>query len=433
MSAIELGDVTAGPAQAPEPPIVSRALVRTVLAAVAVLALALTSASGRPQPSRMVRPMWSVAITDLSQYALNDDALFVLNNGLDLTAYELADGRVRWSKRLTEPQTVRTAEDLASLLLPSGYKRITKNDAQGLSTLESVPAATLSLNPATGIERWRFPGTIGHRDTVTALLVEADPRGGLPKTFRRIRIADGAVLWEHAAGHPDYWIADAGHLVTLGADGRAEVYGMSDGVRVSDGRPLPGRKDDSTGVEVDATALYLKHNEGGRLTVAAFDLATLRPRWTVDAGDTAREAHLCGAILCVGHGAATSGYDLSTGQPRWQAPGWINAAIVTGGRLLAERAEGAGEGLLDAATGTLQRDLGSGYPVWDTAAGTPSFLLRDTTKPPGRTAVFRIDERSGRRQLRGSIDGLPGKTCLAARNHLICLTTNGRLTVVEVA
>lgn len=433
MSAIELGDVTAGPTQAPEPPIVSRGVVRAALAAVAVSALALTSASGRPEPPRLLRPMWSVVITDLSQYSLDNDTVFVLNNGLDLTAYELADGQVRWSKHLAEPQLTTNADDLASLLLPSGYTKITKEDAQGLGALESVPAATISLDPATGVERWRIPGTIGHRDGVNALLVEADPSGGLPKAFRRVRIADGTLLWEHAATHPDYWIAAAGHLVTMGADGRTEVFGLNDGTKLSAGRPLRHRKDNATDVELDATTLYLKHSEGGRLTIAAFDLATLRPRWTVDGGADAREAHVCGPVLCVGAGAATSGYDLTTGQLRWQAPGWINAATVTGGRLLAEKAAGEGAALLDAATGTLQRDLGAGYPVWDTAVNRPKFFLRDTIKPPGRTAVFRLDERTGARQLRGSIDGLPGKTCLAAHSRLICQTTSGQLKIVEVA
>ena len=235
------------------------------------------------------------------------------------------------------------------------------------------------------------------------------------------------------AGRPEYWFAGAGHLVTVAADGSAEVFGLADGAGVAGGR-LPLRRGEiGAGAEVDATTLYLKRDAGGRLTVAAFDLATLRARWTLDGGADAREAHLCGAVLCVGEGTGTSGYDLGTGRLRWRAEGWVHAATVTGGRLLAESARSAGQGLLDAATGAALADLGSGYPVWDATTGTPAFLLRDTVAPPRRTAVFRIDSRGGGRALRGSIAALPGKTCLAIRDRLICHTTNGRLTVVAVA
>jgi hypothetical protein len=80
----------------------------------------------------------------------------------------------------------------------------------------------------------------------------------------------------------------------------------------------------------------------------------------------------------------------------------------------------------------LLADLGGVYPVWDAPAGTPAFLLRDTVRPPGRTAVFRLDQQTGDRRLRGSIGSLPGKTCVAAGDRLICQTTDGQLTVVAV-
>ncbi|WP_433381625.1 PQQ-binding-like beta-propeller repeat protein [Actinoplanes sp. CA-142083] len=434
MSAIDLGDVTAGPAQAPEPPMYSRGFLQAALAVLTVLGLSAIAASERAGPSRLLRPLWSIAMTDLSQFSISGGTLFVLNNGWDVTAYALTDGRMRWSSRLSE-HTEMATDDLGSLLVPSGYTRITKENAEGYGRLDTATAATLALDPTTGIQRWQVSGATGYRDAGTALLVEADPQGGRPKMFREVRITDGAVLWAHPAGHPQYWLAGAGHLVTVGDDGRAEVSGLADGTAVSRG-PLPlSRKELSAGVvaEVDATALYLKRNEGGRLIVRAFDLATLRPSWSVDGGATAREAHLCGGVMCLSDGTATSAFDLDSGRLRWRAPGWIHADTVTGGRLLAERALSTGEGLLDAATGALVADLGSVYPVWDAAAGTPTFLLRDTVRPPGRTAVLRLDSRSGSRRLQGSIEGLPVKPCVAVQDRLICKTTTGMLTVVAVA
>lgn len=435
MSAIELGDVTAAPAPEPEPPFWSPGLIRAVLAVITVLGLAAAGGSARPEPSRLLRPMWSIGTTGLSQFSVDGDTVVVLNSGGDLTAYALADGRERWSTRLPEQATTTTAEDLASLVLPAGHTQVSKEDAQVLASLDSATAATVALDPATGAERWRAPGGAGYRDAVTTLLVEADPRGGRPKTFRAVRTADGTVLWTRAAGHPDHWIAGAGHLVTIGADGRTDVVGLTDGAVVAGGRLPLGPDAISTGaaeVEVDATALYLERDVAGRLTVTAFDLAGLRPRWTVDGGADAREAHLCGAVLCIGDGTATDGYDLGTGAHRWRAAGWVNATTVTGGHLLAERAPSTGDGLLDAATGALLADLGPGYPVRNPLDGTPAFLLRDTAKPPGRTAVFRLDGQNGGR-LRGAIGSLPGRTCMAAHDRLVCRTTDGHLTVVAVA
>jgi hypothetical protein len=435
VNAIELGDITAAPAEAPEPPITSRGLRRGALALVTVLGLAATSASARPEPAHLLRPMWSIAITDLSPFYLTRDTVFVLSSGWDLTAYALADGRVRWSKRLTEQQTAATAGDLTSLLMPSGYTLVTSTDPGGLRMYDHVAAATVALDSVTGAQRWRIPGDVGHHSASAALLVEADPHGGRPKTFRQVRIGDGTVLWTLAAGSPDYWAAAAGHLVTMTGDGRTGVFRLADGVRVADGRlPLRrGRTGDSVAFELDATAVYLERVEGGRLTVAAFGLPSLRPRWTVDGGANARQAHLCGPVLCVSDGTATTGYDLGTGRSRWHAPDWINATPVTGGRLLTDSSRGTGQGLLDAATGTLIADLGDGYPVWDPIAGTPTFRLRDTVSPPGRSAVTRLDSRTGELWLRGSIDGVPGKTCAAAADSLICQTTNGRLAVVAVS
>jgi outer membrane protein assembly factor BamB len=441
VSAIDLGDITAGPPEVPEPPMTSRALRRATLALVTVLSVATVSASTRPEPSRLVHPMWSIATTDLSPFYLDHDTVFVLANGWDLTAYALADGRVRWSKRLTEPQLNATAGDMPALLLPSGHTVITTVGPDGQRTLDNVTAATVALDPVTGAQRWRIPGDIAQHSAEAALLVEPDPHSGRPRTFREVRIGDGAVMWARAAGSPDYWAAGgdeihSGHLVTTAADGRTEVFRLVDGRRTAAGRlPLHrGRRQigDSIMLEVDPAAMYLNRTEGGRLTVAAYDLATLRPRWTVDGGTTARQAHLCGPALCVSDGSATTGYDLGTGRFRWRAEGWINAVRVTGGRLLADSTRGSGQGLLDATTGRLMANLGDGNTVWDALAGVPTFRLRDTLSPPGRTAVTRLDARTGTRWLRGMIDAVPGKTCAAEGDRLICLTTNGRLAVTSV-
>jgi outer membrane protein assembly factor BamB len=435
MTVIELGEPgTEWPPGPVERQAGRRDLRRFVVSVLAVLCAATMTGSAPPGPA-LLRSEWSVPISQSSRVSIVRNTVFVLavDAGAQITAYDLADGAVRWSRRLTVSRTWMTAEEPGAVMVPIGRTVVRYVNGAGQRVIEGVTEATVALDVLTGAEMWRLPGDVVHSTPETALLAEPGA------TVRQVRIADGAVLWTRTVPGAESW-AVAGReqrsarIVAVSADGRVEVLRLADGSRTSAGRvPISatGRADDGLGA--DAGVLYLSRSAGGHATVTAYDLDTLNPRWRISGDYADGTAHACGVVMCLDEGTAITGLDPATGEVVWRAPGWTNATAVAGeNRLVADRRTDRTHGLLDSTTGALVADLGAGLPIWDYTGSRPTVLLRDTVSPSGRTAVSRVDPRTGELQPRGTIDGVGFPGCGAVGDRLVCGTADGRLAVTAV-
>jgi outer membrane protein assembly factor BamB len=243
-----------------------RAVRRFTLAVVAVLCAATVTGSARPEPT-LLRPVWSVPIGRDSFVNIVRSAVFVLSADAHprVTAYELADGSVRWSKLLDASRTWLTAEEPGALMVP-------------IELPDGVTAATVALDVRTGAELWRLPGDVVHSSPDSALLVTPGT------TVRQVRISDGAVLWSRTVAGAQSWTVAgpeprSARIVALTADGRVEVIRLADGTRMSSGRvPVGGGNPADAEIGADGGILYVNRTEQSTPTVTAYDLDTLRQR-----------------------------------------------------------------------------------------------------------------------------------------------------------
>jgi len=438
MTVIELGDYTSGSehtaAGAPRE-FDRRILRRLALAAVAVLTVLTVTGSARPEP-RGVRTLWSLPFTPAEHFVATSDSVYVSTTDATevLTTYDIADGAVRWSIRMTEPTgwpIVGTAAGV--VLLPTALA--------GEPDLGEFYRETIALDARTGIQLWRQRGDVYTHTDDLAVLADWGAHGQALQGFRAVRLRDGGVVWDRsgaaadrlAVGGPDRWRANV--LVAVKRDGAAEVIRLADGVGLAAGRldwpasaPERGEFND---LLVDDRRVYVRHAGGPGASLTAYALDTLHRMWSL--ADAARvAAYPCGAVLCGLEGDGYAAYDPDTGATRWRAAGVRNVWQVRPGRLLAD--EGAYDvyALLDEATGRRIAGLGFGTPIEDDRSGAV-YLLRTTRSPATRMAVSRVDLDTGAVSLRGTIDRFGEHGCSVAGDRLVCPTLAGRLVVTEVA
>jgi outer membrane protein assembly factor BamB len=420
MTIIELGDPGSAAARSVPAPRRREPHIAVRLAAVALLCVAAIGGSARPAPT-MIRPGWSIPFDRTSIVKVTPGTVFILSTGggSQVTAYDLGNGAVRWSKRLPMSRGRMTAAESGALMVPVGPAGDTE--------------ATVALDRRTGAEMWRLPGDVVHATPETALLAGPDA------TMRQVRIADGAEIWSRPLGHAVSWTIlgpepRSVRIVIAAPDGRVQVLRLSDGALLSHGR-LPT----SVGVPVkeDAGVLYVNRMETNRAVAAAYDLDTLTMRWRFAQGASddvpAMAARACGIVLCFHDGVSTVGLDLDSGAARWRAGGWIDPVPVAGeNRLLADSFDHAWHALIDSVTGRIVAELGAGTPVWDSTGSVPTYYLRAVAPSGRRVAVSRINLRTGELQVRGMVGavGFPG--CTAVGVTLVCGTADGRLAVTAV-
>ncbi len=88
--------------------------------------------------------------------------------------------------------------------------------------------------------------------------------------------------------------------------------------------------------------------------------------------------------------------------------------------------------VLDDRTGNQVADLGAGGAVWDAATGSV-IALTPTQSPAGRTSVTRIDPRTARTYLLGTVDRIVDPhICQTSGRWLACATVQGRLAITDV-
>nr|BFE72836.1 hypothetical protein GCM10020092_061370 [Actinoplanes digitatis] len=237
-----------------------------------------------------------------------------------------------------------------------------------------------------------------------ALLLEWDEAGERSRRIRLVRLRDGGTVWTRDRTGVVSWATDTtpgvrpDRLVTVTAEGRAEVIAPADGSVIATGT-LPRAGDDSA-VTVEGRQLYRDQTVRGRTTVTAYDIDTLRRLWTVE--QPPGGSFGCGPVVCIGDGESVSGHDRATGARLWRLSGTAGVYPLAGGHLLAEDGNGARRTVLDATTGRRLAELDRGVPVWD-SRGRLTYLIAATLRPPGRTSVSSLDPVTGEVVLRGTV------------------------------
>jgi hypothetical protein len=447
MSVIELGDYTAG--ERDPVPIDARRLFdrqllrRLAIVLVAVFCLATVHASAVPRARGLGRT-WAVAFDGGDSFELTADCLFVLRNGRlqTLTAYGRRDGTPLWSQPLPYTATTMDAVPAAGvLLLPAGLRSVETRTASGEVLWTHYSTTTVALDATSGRELWRADGDVAAIADDTALLVHHDADGLSADRMWRVRVSDGRTVWSRATPGAYTWTtvgpsaSAPDRVATVGLAGDLQVYRFADGADVSHGR-VPwsvGSLTDRTYSELDGQGglLYVLISGRAGSSVTAYQPDTLGQRWRVRS-DGASGPAPCGAVVCVPVGSGFAGHDWATGALRWQVSGHAYAEPMVGDLLLTDDGRTAGHVVLDDRTGRVVADLGAGGAVWDPASATV-VALTPTQSPDGRTSVARIDPRTARVFLLGTIDRIiDSHVCRLAGRQLACATVRGRLVVTTV-
>jgi outer membrane protein assembly factor BamB len=416
MSLIDL-DVSAEPAR-PNPRRLTVGDPRRWLSTLTVaMCLIAVNASARPDalPSH---PGWTVPIGVDATVFPSVGGVYVVDRTppARITGYRMSDGVLQWSATLPVTGEAVLVRDSA-VLVPIG-------PAPG------VVDHTAALDRGTGAELWRQPGQVLSTTAGTALLT--DPSG----TIRRVRTADGTVLWTRSV--PDAWRWTAGAtgawVAAELAHGGVQILRQADGGTVFHGT-LPGsgaalRKDVLT---LDDHQVYLTRTVEQLASVTAYTVVPMRRRWSRSTGIGHEEAdriigQLCGPVFCFGNELDTVGLDRATGAVRWQGKGWSTITPAGPDRLVAQHVTGR-RAMLNSATGEVVADLTDRTVIWDPDQTEPVFELRSSPGEP--TVVDRIDLSTGALQPRGVV-GVFLDECSAIGARLICRPEPGELEMTTI-
>ena len=222
---IDLGAVSTG-GQEPSAPrrIDRRTLRRLAVALLAVLCAVTLTGSVIPR-SHGARLLWTIPYTDQA-FALTGDSLYLQTNtdGWSLRAYELADGSLRWTKRLAGPASIRLSA-AGDVLLPVGVRAGAPESDDG-NAAGRLTRATVALDAATGTERWRVTGEVAFSRGERAVVVDRYRRTGDLAALAVVRLTDGGTVWTRAAEAELQWTADDDNLLTVEARPSVTAYSL---------------------------------------------------------------------------------------------------------------------------------------------------------------------------------------------------------------
>jgi outer membrane protein assembly factor BamB len=448
MAVIELGLVSEGgdepdarPARRP----LGRRDLRSLLVAIVTAGSLLTvTGSARPDPSGLTQ-LWSIPFElGSGAYMLTPDSVYVLTQpGQDrLSAYDLRTGGLRWSHPAPDDSSWLSGIRAGALLLPAGLSTATYEDADGSTVTREFNRDTAAVDTVTGRRLWRQPGELITAEGDRALLAEWNKAGDKVTTFRAVRLRDGSTIWSRPAGDIGSWTTDtapgttAERLVTVTAQGRAEVLDLADGSVVATGafpwQAQSASESDYTTLIMDGTQLYLERNEGDTSTVTAYDTETLRQLWRIQ--QTAPGGvYGCGPVVCLNGTNATTGHDRATGEVRWRITGAANGFPLLNGLLLVDDDEtGARHRLIDTATGRQLVDLGTAMPVWDYRFDGTRYVVARAQNSNDLTLISRVEPESGEVLLRGTVAAVLDFGCQSSGDVIVCETTDNRLIVTDV-
>ncbi|SCF38418.1 Outer membrane protein assembly factor BamB, contains PQQ-like beta-propeller repeat [Micromonospora matsumotoense] len=410
MTVIDLGEV--GHPDEPTPPAPRRPRLRRsaghpASVALIVLVVLLTMAGAAPGPTRLA-PVPVPDVPEPSHLIVGGLLVLAYPSALSpagsrqLTAIDLADGRVRWEVSLSPRHQLVVLEGV-------GDDVVVTTDPGG----EPV---SMVLDHADGRTRWRQPGVaVPARDG--GLLLEDLHVDRL--AVRGVDPATGAARWTVTAGAATVGyrtgVRGVEELVVVTSAGRAEAYDVGTGVRLL-AFPVPPARGDHHHVAQPVGDLLLVDGEPGLL--AGYDLASGRRRWDTPVPTSdGWSVRPCGDAVCLGASFGTRVLDRVTGRERWTSDWWAPVESVAG-RMIGVSADGQqGLALLDAATGRPVVELGRWEVVHQWQPTVPLLVVRPASGD--RQVLAELDPTDGTVRVR---DVLPGRwdACWHRQGVLVC-------------
>jgi outer membrane protein assembly factor BamB len=426
---IDLGEVTESPPEQAVP-LDHHRIRRAMLVVATIAGLLLLTGSARPAPPFGLRPLWSTPMTGADRPAFGPGSVYLLR-GLQLAAYDLASGGVRWT--VPVPYVPYPPEPAGEVvLLRTDPVTVEQQGTGGGRYTFEFAQVTRVFAAGTGAELWRARGEAAVVDGDTALIEERDKRGGIVR-LRLTRLADGATIYTLDATRW-VWTEDSGgrpsRVITIEPSGKINIFRYGDGAPIHSGR-LPGADAGEPAPAIAGVGGLLAHvpQKPGRSTAVLYRPDDLTPLWRNESG---LDIAACGPVLCVSDDTGLVGRDPATGRQLWRQPGMRGARPAGPGRLLLDdAAEEPTYQLIDATTG---RRIGAAIlgtvPSTTHPAGT-QLILRRTTQPDGLTSVTRLDPTTGAQTLLGVMRPVDESTCSDLGRYLAC-PGDGTLDVTAV-
>lgn len=435
---IELGDVSADTNHSVAASPLRRSVRRAVSVLLVVLCAATLTGSVVPR-SAGPRLLWSMAFDSERVFTLTAESVIVyprrghLATGHadeGLAAYDALDGSLLWATTMPDHDFMGAwlADDV--VLMPiAGDAEPGDARKDGTST-----RSTVAVDIATGARRWQAAGDVSTTANGLGVVEESHDRTGRPTALRVIRLTDGTTVWRRSGAGARKVALGADRLVAVAADGSAEVIRLADGSTTARGRlawqPEAQGANSPTEVLIGANAVYASQDRGDHQVVTAYELDTLRQRWRIEQ-PVGGSVNVCGPALCLSDATATVAYDAATGGLLWRADGWTDPWPISPGHLLLSNGQPpTAYATLDARTGHMLADLGPG-----TATGWSLghiYYLRSTRTPVSDVSVSRLDPRTGRTHLLGTVGTVFSDQCQASATRLACPHPDGTLAVTDV-
>ncbi len=398
----------------------------------ALVALLLLGGSAAP-PAPRLQELLAIPFEPTDSFAVTAESMLLAHSPARgrLTAYDLADGRERWSS---------PAPAVAYRLRSGGGLVLLRARSAG-----PADSSTLALAQDTGAARWRHAGTVVAVAGAPTVLAVAEVRS-LSGAGRRV---EGSVVGVDSATGRTRWTVPVPSTAVLqtvpGAparallvhdDGRAELRDLETGALLAANRlPPADYAPDNPGIVGET--LVLRHPSGPTPTISAYTIGDLGLRWSRPAV-AAYDTQACGGNACLVGRSGVRAVDPVSGAELWSRSGW-RGVEQRGDLLLAYGLGADGDaavGLVDAGTGRVVVDLRRWSVLPSAVPGAGVVVARSTVVPPEdpdtagttvRTLVGAADTTS--RQVR-PIGVLPAQTgdCRAAPARLVC-RSGGRLVV----
>jgi hypothetical protein len=368
------------------------------------------------------------------QVVLTDRHLYLIDETdrtRGMSAHRLADGAREWT--LTHQTTESWFSVAGDLPVEISMEVVSSGGNEWFSYTDS----TTAYDPDTGQPRWTRDGellVVGTEGLGAFTRDQPSPdRSGWRSELTVIDLATGRELWTSPPAVNWGYSYDTDPVrepVALTGDGELVAYDPATGARLATARTAAERTEEHE-VYVAGSLVLLQGRE--RETITAYDLATLRHRWTADLPPGGWLVSPCGPVLCVQGGAVPHALDPATGAPAWSAD-WF-----TGPGTGSEEAWVAQPGppwptdlalvegwVVDAATGEPALELRDWAPLGGNALrlGRPESLLTRYELPAGpgddgRTWFGRVRSDPVRLDVLGAVDGrLHG--CVTSAGHLAC-------------